>query len=571
MWKTFLLSCLQITVALKSFSFPESGIITFSIHDKLFLSPIGDDVPLSIPTNHTSVPCLTTLIPQGMNLSRAKQEFSVDDVWCDDFLDKVIFTNCTPGPYLHLEEHLYPVYRVYPDTQNAFVSGLIPKEGGYMELSVGWRDTAGVPIPSRLYFQPTKEKPLNGIRVAVKDIYDIEGLRTGGGSRALYSVQDPAAENAPSIERLIALGAILVGKTKSSQFTIIGRCADWFDQLCPYNARGDGYNDPSGSSSGSGAAIGAYGWLDVALGSDTGGSLRDPAAYNGAFAIRPTWGTLNSSGVLPQSDLLDTLGYLTRNISLMEQFGRFWFGLEKKSLNISRLHVPADFWQGIFFSNGSSNESSQAGKIFSNFVKNISEHLGVNEVNYTAFEDLWPRNESAKEYMNITYPVLCGAHQYDVLGKQFVEKYVKKHGKDPFVDPAVTRFWQFGKGQCEDAYEDQKSRKSIFQQYVDSLLRDDTLILYPTFTGCPVSRISYDTQVPAPWGWSAFTVSPFAGTPDISLTIGESNESGQTLPVSVGIIAKRGYDFPLLTFATSFQKAGIVENVDVGSSIKGVN
>lgn len=562
------LYCFRIVLAInQSFALSGTDIVTFEIDSKLFVSPIGEDVPFSFPANYTSIPLLTTAIPHGMNLSLAKQEFSNDDVWCEEFLANTCFTNTTPGPFLHWKNTLSPVYRIYPDPQDAFVSGLIPGKRGYFEPPIGGHDALSIPVPSRLYFRPSPEKPLSGVRVAVKDIYDISGLRTGGGSRAFYRVQEPAKTNAASIDRLIELGAVLVGKTKTSQFTIIGRCADWFDQLCPYNVRGDGYNDPSGSSSGSGAAIGAYDWLDVALGSDTGGSIRAPAANNGVFGVRPSWGTLNTSGVLPQSDLLDTLGYISRNITLMACFGKSWYNLNTTNSTVSRLLIPSDLWPSIYSANGSANWSNSASEVFTHFITNISDLLDVKTVNYSAFEDLWSGNESAKTYMNLTYPVLCGAHQYDVVGKSFISRYSRKFAKSPFIDPAVKSFWQYAKDQGQDAYREQRSRKKMFQEFIETLIDDETLMLYPANTGQPDSRISYGAEVPEPWGWSAFTISPFAGTPDIVLTIGEVNSSGQTLPVTVGMIAKRGHDYKLLALAKRFEERGIVKNVGVGHSI----
>jgi Asp-tRNA(Asn)/Glu-tRNA(Gln) amidotransferase A subunit family amidase len=108
----------------------------------------------------------------------------------------------------------------------------------------------------------------------VKDIYDIQGLKTGCGNRAYYSLYAPAAVNSFAVNRLVELGAVIVGKTLTSQFANgETSTADWVDQFCPFNPRGDGYQDPSSSSSGSGASMGAYGWLDYAIGSDTGISV----------------------------------------------------------------------------------------------------------------------------------------------------------------------------------------------------------------------------------------------------------------------------------------------------------
>jgi len=96
-------------------------------------------------------------------------------------------------------------------------------------------------------------------------------LKTGCGNRAYYALYPPASVNSFPVERLVSLGAVIVGKTITSQFAN-GETStdDWIDQFCPFNPRGDGYQDPSSSSSGSGASMGTYDWLDFAIGSDTG-------------------------------------------------------------------------------------------------------------------------------------------------------------------------------------------------------------------------------------------------------------------------------------------------------------
>lgn len=181
--------------------------------------------------------------------------------------------------------------------------------------------TNPIPVPSRLYFPPqTTEKPLSGMRVAVKDIYDIRGLVTGVGSKAYTSFHETSPQTAPVIENLIDAGAVIVGKTKTVQFASGMASRDWIDYQCPFNPRGDGYLDPGCSSTGSAAAIAGYEWLDFAIGSDSRriltspppnlkgltlssglGSMVGPAAACGVFGIRPSKGLLSNEGALAVS------------------------------------------------------------------------------------------------------------------------------------------------------------------------------------------------------------------------------------------------------------------------------
>ena len=108
---------------------------------------------------------------------------------------------------------------LYDDTQGSFLYGMVPNpDGSFSILSAktAGAATVNVAVPSRLYFSPTPEKPLAGKRIGVKDLYDIKGLRTGGGNRAFYDTFPEKNATAPSIQRLIDGGAIICGKTKAS-------------------------------------------------------------------------------------------------------------------------------------------------------------------------------------------------------------------------------------------------------------------------------------------------------------------------------------------------------------------
>ena len=211
---------------------------------------------------------------------------------------------------------LYQPYRLYSDTQGAFTQPLIPStnvEGGFAALpaTVPGIVSPGIAVPSRLYYVRTAEKPLAGVRTGIKDIYDIAGLQTSDGNRAFYGLYPPRNATAIVVQRLIDAGAILVGKMKTSQFAN-GEVAtaDWVDYHEPFNPRGDGYQDTSSSSAGAGSGIGSYPWLDLALGSDTGGSIRGPSQVQGVYGNRPTHGIVTLEGAMPLAPQLDTAGFL---------------------------------------------------------------------------------------------------------------------------------------------------------------------------------------------------------------------------------------------------------------------
>ena len=152
--------------------------------------------------------------------------------------------------------------------------------------------------------------PLHGIPYAVKDLYDVKGFPTRAGTRILDG--NIAAADAHSVRRLAEAGMILLGKTHTVQFAFSGIGIN-NDQGTPRNPWHREPYAPGGSSSGSAVAVSA-GLAPMALGSDTGGSIRVPAAMCGTVGLKTTVGRIGRSGVYPLSWTLDSLGPLTRTV-----------------------------------------------------------------------------------------------------------------------------------------------------------------------------------------------------------------------------------------------------------------
>ncbi len=127
-----------------------------------------------------------------------------------------------------------------------------------------------VAVPSRLYTPPSSVKPLNGLRISIKDNVDLKGVKTSLSPRAWGELYEEATVTAPAVQILIDQGAVVVGKSKLTQFAETEYpTADWVDYHCPFNPRGDGYLTPEGSSAGAAAALAAYAWLDMSIGTDS--------------------------------------------------------------------------------------------------------------------------------------------------------------------------------------------------------------------------------------------------------------------------------------------------------------
>ena len=126
-----------------------------------------------------------------------------------------------------------------------------------------------VAVPSRICSPPSKVSPLLGKRIGVRELFDIFGLRMALSNRAFYAMSTPAQTTAPAIQKLLDAGAVMVGTTKCSSMISREDPIEAVDFQAPFNPRGDGYQSPVGSSSGSAAAIASYEWLDFTIGSDS--------------------------------------------------------------------------------------------------------------------------------------------------------------------------------------------------------------------------------------------------------------------------------------------------------------
>jgi amidase/aspartyl-tRNA(Asn)/glutamyl-tRNA(Gln) amidotransferase subunit A len=156
-------------------------------------------------------------------------------------------------------------------------------------------------------------RPLGGLAVSVKDLFDIEGQTTSGGSRILADAP-PAARDCPAVSRLKAAGAAITGRTNMVEFAFSGVGINPHFGT-PVNAASTSLPlIPGGSSSGAAVSV-ATGAAFIGLGSDTGGSIRIPAALNGIVGFKSTARLVPTDGALPLSTTLDTVCALTRSVA----------------------------------------------------------------------------------------------------------------------------------------------------------------------------------------------------------------------------------------------------------------
>ncbi|KAH8816954.1 putative Glutamyl-tRNA amidotransferase subunit A [Xylogone sp. PMI_703] len=495
-------------------------------------------------------------------------------------------TAIPPGPYFMspISGEVFQAYRLYSDVQGAFTSGIIANgDGTYSTLSaaISGAQSQAIGVPSRLYYTKTTSQPLAGVRIGIKDIYDIAGIKSSLGNRAYFDLYPPRTATAVSVQRLIDAGAVLIGKMKTSQFANGETAtADWVDYHSPFNARGDGYQDPSSSSSGPGAAMGSYDWVDIALGSDTGGSIRNPSQVNGCFGNRPSHGLVALDGVMPLSPDLDTAGFLCRDPVLWHDAAKVLYGTNITSSNYK------SFPKKLLTSGFPTAANSEAQSLILDFLAKLEDFLGVNATAVT-LDPIWNANPPAEAgsqsigtYLNLVYPTLISQQQYELVALPFYADYAAAHGgARPFIDPSPLIRWGYGQTNLPaNATESALAAKAVFTDWFaenvvvpDPDTCSDSFFLYVGTSGSPNYRNTYRSAPGVPTGFSTSRISNFAGIPDMVVPIGQapynSTISLQTeyLPVAIDFMVAKGCDGMVFDLVKKLVDAGIVKVPGVGS------
>ncbi|MCZ8261853.1 MAG: amidase [Beijerinckiaceae bacterium] len=185
------------------------------------------------------------------------------------------------------------------------------------------------------------EGPLSGLTFAVKDLFDVAGYRTGCGNPVRLAQSAVASRHAPPVQALLDAGARFVGKahTEELAWSLYGTNAHFGTPLNP--AAPD--RVPGGSSSGSASAV-AAGLCDIALGSDTGGSVRAPASFCGLYGLRPTFGAIALDACMPLAPSFDTCGFFARDLATFGRMASVLLPADTADLSSAHLMIASDLF-----------------------------------------------------------------------------------------------------------------------------------------------------------------------------------------------------------------------------------
>ena len=507
-----------------------------------------------------------------IDVAAVKESFSVDDVWSEAFGETFIANGSFPsGPYfVSSTGSLYEVHRLYSDGQQAFSEAVTTSpEGIYSVLPAGIPgQNLAIAVPSRLYFTKTEEKPLAGVRLGVKDIYDVAGLRTSNGNRAWYNLYPPAEVTAPCIQVLVDAGAIIVGKLKTSQFANgESATADWVDYHSPFNPRGDGYQQPSSSSSGSGAAAGAYEWLDLTTGSDTGGSIRGPSGAQGLFGNRPSHNLVTLDHVMPLAPQLDTPGFLTRDPIIWAEASKVMYG--------DNITFTSDYPSEILTIGFPTEAEDEGEQILIDFLAAITDFLSGKSSAYNLTAD-WAESGTndapLNVFLNTTYATIITKAQTSLVRDPFYADYAAEYdGRRPFVNPVPLYRWSYADNTTE-TLEEAVANKTEFMDWFNSNVLvptpetcSDKILLYVGSNADVSYRNRYIAPPAVPFGFSTGRLSVFSEAPDFVIPLGQAPYNStitrhvEYLPVTVDIMAAKGCDGMLFNLINDLVSQGVIK------------
>ncbi|KAI0378883.1 amidase signature domain-containing protein [Hypomontagnella monticulosa] len=556
------------------------------------------------------------------------RELEGDDVWMRDFLNLVILqcsnrlttsrnmrdrvvVRRSGGKRLPRGPHVvdsrtggvYGVFKLFEDTTNAFVGGTILEFGTdrYKWLASLNR----MPVPSKLcYDRPSNLLHLSGMRFGVKDSIDITGLETGCGSQCYKSLYPAKSTTAEFINHLISAGAIMVGKMRCTQWCDGQDPLERLEEVSPTNPRGDAFQKPSSSSSGSASGAASYPWLDFTVGTDTGGSIRHPAGVNGLYGVRPSHGSVGSSGLVC-SQFMDTPGVFARSAAV----ARAVIGVMTRKTSISTILNPKNVRYKIlyavepdalnpseipkFFPRRTNGSESQipADRILEGFVKKLEKYLHCERCEVCIY-DLWKdtrptaASESLVEATGMIYQNIVYYELWHNTVNPFVQEYQATHsGQMPFIEAITKARLDYGSRVSKEDYDESVVALKTYATWVNEVLlpppsTSDTgittipLLIYPQTRGLPNYRdevVKRKDDKDIFWhGFSVYSISYCSGCPDITVPVGEVKfyskitQKEEYLPVAVSLLAPRGEDEALLRLVAELEESGVLRPVECG-------
>ncbi len=358
---------------------------------------------------------------------------------------------------------------------------------------------------------------LSGNTVAVKDIYDVAGYRTGCGNPQKFAESPPATATAPSVQKLFDAGAEFVGKTQTDElaFSLIGNNAHHPRPINPAAPK----RITGGSSSGSVAAV-RGGLADLATGSDTGGSVRAPASHCGLVGLRTSHGAISLEGTMPLAPSFDVFGWFASDMALYRTISELF--LPETQTTFSRImRLPE---QEVMLA------GDEERAVFETSLATVQAVLG-----------------EAKEASIMS--VDRDARYWCIRHIQAYEAW-RMHGEwisaaERELGPGVKDRFDFGRTIGPQTLQAETLIREALTRELTDLVGDDGLIVTPTVPGAaPLADISFEElQDYRERAIRLLCVSGLTGLPELTLPLGTVHGA----PFGLSLTGPKGSDWALLS------------------------
>jgi amidase len=377
-------------------------------------------------------------------------------------------------------------------------------------------------------FMPYPEVPvphaatgaLAGLSFAVKDLFDVAGYPTSGGSPTVLALSGIKTRTAPTVQRLLDAGAWFVGKTITDElaFSMNGQNAHFGS---PINAAAP-QRISGGSSSGSAAAT-AWGLCDFALGTDTGGSVRAPASHCGLYGLRPTQGRVSLQGALDLAPSFDTCGWFARDATTFARVADVLLGADTAAAAPVQLLWPQDLWDLL---------APEAQSALGPAVAQVQQRLGVAQPVRVALESF--------DAMYWHFRHLQGREVWLTDGP-----LIEQHA--PTLGPGVAERFAWSR-QVSDAQVDSALEFRLrWRDHLARLLGAGGVLLMPTMPDIAPLRQASDTSLEDYRNRAIrlLCVAGLAGVPQLSLPLARRDGA----PLGLSLLGRAGSDRALVALA----------------------
>ena len=405
---------------------------------------------------------------------------------------------------------------------------------------------------------------LAGVPVAVKDLFCTRGVRTTAGSKILDNFVPPYS--ATVVSRLEAAGAVIVGKTNMDEFAMGSSCEN--SAFYPTRNPWDGESVPGGSSGGSAATVGARN-VPIGLGTDTGGSIREPASFCGVVGVKPTYGRVSRYGIVAFASSLDQAGPLT--VDVRDSADTLEAIAGHDTLDSTSVDVPVPHYADALRDD---LKGVRVG-IVTEFEESIASDAAMSSLYKKAYQDLQalgatlvPVSLPHAKYGLATYYLIAPAEASSNLARYDGARYgLRVDGSDVFAMYDATRAAGFGpevkrriilgtyalSSGYYDAYyvRAQKVRTLMKQDFDEAFARCD-VIACPAVS-CPPFQVGAKMQDPVAMYLMDFFTIPMslAGIPAMSVPAGYVND----LPVGLQLVAPAFEEGRMLGVAHAYEQA----------------